>query len=113
MGQFWDSAVVTWRDLKLRCSPIWYGLELESAVSDCASFVLAELFFAYSSGVRSPRELCGRSVLYSIRQFSIARRAWAIVRNQCSFRHSSRNLPLKLSTYAFSTGLPGRMKLRL
>lgn len=30
--------------------------------------------------------------------------------NQCSFRHSSQNLPLKPSTYAFSIGLPGRMK---
>lgn len=37
----------------------------------------------------------GRSVLYSIRQASMARRAWAIVRNQCSFRHSSRKRPLK------------------
>ena len=62
-----------------------------------------------SPGVRSPSELCGRSVLYSILQFSMARRACTIVTNQCSFRHSSRNLPLKLSMYAFSTGLPGRM----
>ena len=29
--------------------------------------------------------------------------------NQCWFRHSSRNLPLKLSTKQFSIGLPGRM----
>jgi len=30
--------------------------------------------------------------------------------HRCSFKHSSQNLPLKLSTYAFSIGLPGRMK---
>jgi len=30
--------------------------------------------------------------------------------NQFSFRHSSRSRPLKLSTNAFSIGLPGRMK---
>ena len=29
------------------------------------------------------------------------------VRNQCSFKHSSRNLPLKLSINAFCTGFPG------
>ena len=33
-------------------------------------------------------------------------RASASDPNQCSFRHSSRNLPLKLSTYAFCVGLP-------
>src|SRR2546430_16131430 len=37
-------------------------------------------------------------------------RASARSRNQCWFKHSSRNLPLKLSTNAFSTGLPGSMK---
>lgn len=50
-------------------------------------------------------------MLYSIRHLSMTRRAWAVVRNQCSLRHSSRNRPLKLSMYAFSIGLPGRMKL--
>ena len=53
------------------------------------------IIIASSCGVRSPSELCGRSVLYSIRQFSIIRLACAIVTNQCSFKHSSRNLPLK------------------
>ena len=56
-----------------------------------------------------PRELCVLSVLYSIRQLSMILLACAIVTNQCSFRHSSRNLPLKLSMYAFSFGLPGLM----
>lgn len=40
--------------------------------------------------------------LYSIRQSSMTLLAWAIVMNQCSFRHSSRNFPLKDSMYAFS-----------
>ena len=31
--------------------------------------------------------------------------ASAKLANQCSFRHSSRNFPLKLSMYAFSTGV--------
>ena len=69
-------------------------------------------FIANCSGVKSPSELCGRSVLYSMRHCSITRRAWAIVRNQCSFRHSSRKRPLKLSMYAFSIGFPGRMRFR-
>jgi hypothetical protein len=38
------------------------------------------------------------------------RLASATLANHCSFRHSSRNLPLKLSTNAFSIGLPGRIK---
>lgn len=59
--------------------------------------------------VMFPSDLCVRFVLYSIRQLSMIRLAWAIVTNQCSFRHSSRNLPLKLSMQAFSFGLPGRM----
>jgi hypothetical protein len=36
--------------------------------------------------------------------------AWSRLANQLLFRHSSLNFPLKLSTYAFFTGLPGRMK---
>ena len=32
--------------------------------------------------------------------------------NQCSLRHSSRNRPLKLSMYAFCTGLSGSTKCR-
>ena len=38
-------------------------------------------------------------------------RACARLMNQCSLRHSSRNLPLKLSMYAFSFGLPGRIEV--
>jgi hypothetical protein len=36
-------------------------------------------------------------------------RASARLVNTSSFRHSSRNLPLKLSTKAFWVGLPGAM----
>ncbi len=35
--------------------------------------------------------------------------ASARLTNQCLFKHSSRNFPLKLAAYAFSIGLPGRM----
>ena len=45
-----------------------------------------------------------------MRHASMSARASATLANQCSFRHSPRNLPLKLSTKAFSIGLPGRMK---
>ena len=76
------------------------------------SLPLAKLLRANSSGVKSASELCGRLQLYSMRQASIARRACAMVKNQCSFKHSSRNLPLKDSMYAFSTGLTGRMNAR-
>ena len=34
-----------------------------------------------------------------------------MLRNQCSFRHSSLNLPLKLSMYALPFGLPGRINV--
>jgi hypothetical protein len=48
-------------------------------------------------GVISPMVLCVRSSLYSRRQASITTWASCNVRNQCSFKHSSRNLPLKMS----------------
>lgn len=31
-------------------------------------------------------------------------------RNQCGFKYACRSRPLKLSTYAFCTGLPGSLK---
>src|SRR5687767_7646259 len=54
-----------------------------------------------SMGVRCPMALCVRSSLYSLRQASITTCASCTVRNQCSFKHSSRNFPLKLSIKAF------------
>ena len=42
-----------------------------------------------------------------MRQLSMTSRAWRMDKNQCSFRHSSRNLPLKLSTKQFWVGLLG------
>lgn len=62
-----------------------------------------------SSGDRYPSELCGLSLLYSSRQASIFALASASVSNQFAFRHSSRNLPLKLSTCPFCIGRPGSM----
>lgn len=60
-------------------------------------------------GVNPRKELWGRCRLYCFLQVSIF--CWASwrVRNQCSLRHSSRNLPLKLSIKALSCGLPGRI----
>lgn len=52
-------------------------------------------------GVRCPMALCVRSSLYSLRQASITTCASCTVRNQCSFKHLSRNFPLKLSIKAF------------
>ena len=56
-----------------------------------------------------PKELCGRTVLYSIRQRSINTFASRSVSNTSRLSSSSRNLPLKLSMYPFSQGLPGSM----
>ena len=49
--------------------------------------------------------LCGRWALSSILHASMVRLASARLVNHYSFRHSSRNVPLKLSTKAFGTGL--------
>ena len=48
-----------------------------------------------------------------MRQSSIVTRESARSWNQFRFRHSSRNLPLKLSMYPFSVGLPGVIKCSL
>jgi hypothetical protein len=41
-----------------------------------------------------------------MRHASMTDVASARLTNECSFRHSSRKLPLKLSMYAFSIGFP-------
>src|SRR6266403_1636364 len=64
---------------------------------------------ANSRGVRYPKLLCGRSSLYSSFHAPIFARASNKLPNQLAFRHSSRNFPWKLSTYAFCTGRPGSM----
>ena len=64
---------------------------------------------ANSRGVKYPRLLCGRSSLYSSFHAAIFCRASNKFANQLAFKHSSRNFPWKLSTYAFCTGLPGSM----
>src|SRR5207253_4565933 len=64
-------------------------MALESAVKDTRSLSFVGRLVANSSGVRFPSELCGRSVLYSMRQASMMLRACAKLMNQCSLRHSS------------------------
>ncbi len=67
-----------------------------------------------SWGVTFPIALWVRSSLYSRRHASITSWASCRVTNQCSFKHSSRNLPLQLSIKAFCTGSPlGRCSLCL
>src|SRR6185437_6921865 len=75
--------------------------------------VSSEQVLAYSSGVRYPRLLCGRSALYSSRQRWTFRRASLRLANQFALRHSSRNRPLKLSTYPFCMGRPGWICVRV
>jgi hypothetical protein len=48
--------------------------------------------------------------LYSRLQDSIRSTASAGLANQCASRHSARSVPLELSTYALSVGLPEREK---
>lgn len=60
-----------------------------------------------SAGVRYPSELCGRSQLYSSRQLATVRRTSPSMRNQLTFKHSSRSHPWKLSTWPFCIGRPG------
>ena len=77
----------------------------------CRSVAEAGTHDAIVSGAGGlhPGELCGRSVLYSIRQPSINTFASNNVSNTSRLRSSSRRLPLKLSMYPFSQGLPGLM----
>ncbi len=59
-----------------------------------------------SAGVNSPWAECG---LRSCGRFSMIARASAMEPKTTSFRHSSRNRGLKLSTKALCCGLPGAM----
>ena len=58
-----------------------------------------------------PSELCGRSVLYSMRQASMTLRA-RDAQEPVFVETFVAELALKLSMYAFSFGLPGRIKER-
>jgi len=66
-------------------------MALESAGKNTRSWVFFARPMANSCGVWLASDLCGRSVLYSMRHASMMLRAWARLMNQCSFRHSSRN----------------------
>lgn len=61
-------------------------------------------------GALLPIALGGRTSLQSLSQASHFRTASPRLMNQCAFRHSARNLPLKLSMNALSVALPGREK---
>ena len=50
---------------------------------------------------------CGRASLYCRRNAALTTRASARLRNHSTLRHSSRNLPLKLSLTPFCQGLQG------
>ena len=63
-----------------------------------------------SMSITSPIVLSVRSALYWCCQVSITTYASCTVRNLCSFKHASRNLPLQLSIHAFRTGFPGWIK---
>src|SRR6267143_4665774 len=112
----------------LTCPPKLDGFQLEEIASFCplscpifmdqdqvedfaSVFSAATLTVrANSTGVRFPIEECGLSSLYSRRQAASFRRASTKSKNNSPLRHSSRNLPLKLSMKPFSIGRPGRMK---
>ena len=64
---------------------------------------------ANSRGAMYLKLLCGRSSLYSSFHVPIFARASSKFANQLAFKHSSRNFPWKLSTYAFCAGRPGSM----
>jgi len=68
--------------------------------------------FISSIGVLWPIAPQGRTSSVSLRQASILAFASSRLMNQGMFRHSARNLPLKLSMNALSVGLPGREKSR-
>jgi hypothetical protein len=55
----------------------------------------------------------GSDFVVSFLEASMVWRASLRFRNQCSFKHSSRILPLKLSMKAFWIGFPGSMKCSL
>src|SRR5579871_3813394 len=66
--------------------------------------------FTNDIGGLLPIALCSRTSLYSRRQASHFPTASSRLMNQWAFKHSARNLPLKLSMNALSVGLPGREK---
>ena len=62
--------------------------------------------------METPFCLVGHSHMpFICRQLSMISLACLTLMNQLMFKHSSRSRPLKLSAKAFSTGLPGRIKL--
>lgn len=62
-----------------------------------------------ASGTKPPRKLCGLIRLESCRLSERIRRVSSRDVNTFMHRYSSLNLPLKISIWPFSIGLPGRM----
>src|SRR5689334_14972340 len=69
-----------------------------------------ECCWTTSFGVRPDKELYGRKPLYSSLNNRIFSFASSSERNQLTFRHSSRKLPLNDSMNGLSVGFPGREK---
>src|ERR1041384_1480709 len=69
-----------------------------------------ECCWTTSFGVRPDKELCGLKPLYSSLNNLIFSFASSSERNQLTFRHSSRKLPLNDSMNGLSVGFPGREK---
>src|SRR5688500_698939 len=69
-----------------------------------------ECCWTTSFGVRPDKELCGLKPLYSSLNNRIFSFASSSERNQLTFKHSSRKLPLKDSMNGLSVGFPGREK---
>lgn len=67
--------------------------EFTGVVSTAAE--AADETFMCAIGGMLPIALCGQTLLQSLRHLSILERALSSVRNQCVFRHSVINLPLK------------------
>src|ERR1700754_571275 len=69
-----------------------------------------ECCWTTSFSVRPDKELCGLKPLYSSLNNLIFSFASASERNQLTFRHSSRKLPLNDSMNGLSVGFPSREK---
>src|SRR6056297_2502458 len=58
-------------------------------------------------GETSPKDSCGRTVLYSSSQRSVSSRTWVRLMKRQASSTPSRWIPLNRSTKAFCVGLPG------
>ena len=82
---------------------------LISAVVECVGNDACVNIRVVGAGGPQPRELCGRTVLYSCRHRSVRTFASNRVSKISRSRSSARSFPLKDSMNPFSHGLPGSM----